>query len=66
MNTEDSNCRVTDRAVEVFGDMDRAVIWLNTPNHALNGQTPLSLLNTDIGTKTVMDILGRIEYGSVV
>lgn len=37
--------------------------WLKSPNAALGGATPLSLLDTDIGTESVMDTLGRIEHG---
>ena len=55
--------RVTERATKVFGDAERAAEWLNIPNTALGGQTPLSLLDTDIGSETVMDTLGRIEHG---
>jgi putative toxin-antitoxin system antitoxin component (TIGR02293 family) len=55
--------RATERAAAVFGDKDKADEWLNTPNLVLNGQTPLSLLDSDIGAESVIDILGRIEQG---
>lgn len=55
--------RVMERAAEVFGDMDSAAEWLKVPNRALSGQTPLSMLDTDIGSEAVMDTLGRIEHG---
>ena len=37
--------------------------WLHTANRALGGQMPLQLLDTDLGSRQVEEILGRIEYG---
>ena len=54
--------RVAERAREVFEDMDAALDWLKSPNAALSGMTPLSLLDTDIGAESVLDTLGRIEH----
>jgi putative toxin-antitoxin system antitoxin component (TIGR02293 family) len=55
--------RVVERAGEVFEDLDAALDWLKSPNAALSGVTPLSLLDTDIGAETVLDTLCRIEHG---
>lgn len=55
--------RVVERAGEVFEDLDAALDWLKSPNAALSGVTPLSMLDTDIGAETVLDTLGRIEHG---
>lgn len=55
--------RVIERAEETYEDMDAARDWLKSPNAALAGATPLSLLDTDIGAESVMDTLGRIEHG---
>lgn len=55
--------RVFERADEVFEDPDEARAWLKTPNASLCGQTPMSLLDTEIGAETVLDTLGRIEHG---
>jgi putative toxin-antitoxin system antitoxin component (TIGR02293 family) len=55
--------RVVERAEEVFEDLDAALDWLKSPNAALSGVTPLSMLDTDIGAETVLDTLGRIEHG---
>ena len=55
--------RVISRAQEVFDDPAAAVDWLKTPNAALDSNTPLSLLDTDIGAENVLDTLGRIEHG---
>ncbi|MSQ72205.1 MAG: DUF2384 domain-containing protein [Betaproteobacteria bacterium] len=55
--------RVVARATETFEDLDTARDWLKSPNAALSGATPFSLLDTDIGAEGVMDTLGRIEHG---
>ncbi|WP_178392247.1 antitoxin Xre-like helix-turn-helix domain-containing protein [Burkholderia sp. SRS-W-2-2016] len=55
--------RVVARAAEVFEDLGTALAWLKTPVGALADATPLSLIDTDIGTESVMDTLGRIEHG---
>jgi putative toxin-antitoxin system antitoxin component (TIGR02293 family) len=55
--------RVVERAESVFEDADLALNWLQRPNAALCGVTPLSLLDTDIGADSVLDTLGRIEHG---
>ena len=55
--------RVVARAEEVFEDFDAALDWLKSPNAAIGGVTPFSLLDTDIGAESVFDTLGRIEHG---
>lgn len=55
--------RVVGRAHEVFEDLDAALNWLKSPNAALSGTVPLTLLDTDIGAESVLDTLGRIEHG---
>ncbi|RCX08935.1 type II RES/Xre toxin-antitoxin system antitoxin [Extensimonas vulgaris] len=55
--------RVLERAETVFEDLESALGWLQSPNVALGGATPLSLLDTDIGEDSVLDTLGRIEHG---
>jgi putative toxin-antitoxin system antitoxin component (TIGR02293 family) len=55
--------RVYANAVEMLGDEVKAVEWLRTPNRALGGDRPLDQIDTDLGARTVEDILGRIAYG---
>lgn len=55
--------RVYASAVEMIGDEEKAIGWLNTPNRALGGEKPIDQLDTDMGARTVEDILGRIAYG---
>ncbi len=55
--------RVYANAVEMIGDEEKAVQWLQTPNRALGGERPLDQLDTDVGAREVEDVLGRIAYG---
>lgn len=55
--------RVVAAAVELIGSHDSAIQWLQTPNRALGGDSPLDLLDTDTGARMVEDVLGRIAYG---
>jgi len=55
--------RVYANAVEMIGDEEKAVRWLQTPNRALGGDRPLDQLDTDVGAREVEDLLGRIAYG---
>lgn len=52
-----------ERAVEVFEDEGTALSWLKSPNAALGGSSPLSLLDTELGSMAVGSTLGRIEHG---
>jgi putative toxin-antitoxin system antitoxin component (TIGR02293 family) len=54
--------RVAAQATETLGD-ESGKQWLHTPNRALGGQRPLELLDTDIGSRQVEEVLGRIEHG---
>jgi putative toxin-antitoxin system antitoxin component (TIGR02293 family) len=55
--------RTAARAERVLGDPAAALDWLGSPNRALGGESPLQLLDTDLGAKRVLDVLGRIEHG---
>jgi putative toxin-antitoxin system antitoxin component (TIGR02293 family) len=55
--------RVYATAVEMIGNADKATQWLRTPNRALGGRIPIDQLDTDLGSKEVENILGRIAYG---
>ena len=55
--------RVYATAVEMIGNRDKATQWLRTPNRALRGEVPIDQLDTDLGSKEVENILGRIAYG---
>lgn len=55
--------RIQDLATHVFGEREKASIWLTSPSRALNREIPLHLLDTDIGTQRVQQELRQIEYG---
>ena len=55
--------RVFDHARAVFDNDQDAVAWFSMPNHALLGEAPLSLMDTDAGVHQVDDVLTRIEFG---
>lgn len=57
---------VTRVAEETFGGHDAATRWLKTPNLALKGATPLSMLDTEPGAAEVRRILSAIAHGGVV
>jgi putative toxin-antitoxin system antitoxin component (TIGR02293 family) len=54
---------VTARAEEVLGSSQAAERWLKDQNPALGFEIPLSMLDTDEGTRMVGDLLGRVEHG---
>lgn len=55
--------RVLAKASEVLGDQEKAARWLQSSNNALPGDRPVDRLETDAGMYSVLEILGRIEYG---
>lgn len=55
--------RIFTRALEIFEDIQTARKWLKESNSSLAGATPLELLDTDLGTQKVDELLNRIEYG---
>jgi putative toxin-antitoxin system antitoxin component (TIGR02293 family) len=50
-------------AVDVLEDAASAAQWLKTPQPALGGAVPLELAQTDVGTRAVEVLLGRMEHG---
>ena len=53
------------RALEVFGNQDKAQRWMQTALPILGGSTPeqYSLSNKEEKQREVLTILGQIEYG---
>lgn len=50
-------------ADDVFGDVDKASRWFQSPVLALNGKTPNSLMHDEAGRQYVHAILTRIDHG---
>lgn len=55
--------RLYQNAVEVFGDEQSARIWLKSPARALGGAAPIICAGTEVGSREVEHLLGRIEFG---
>jgi putative toxin-antitoxin system antitoxin component (TIGR02293 family) len=55
--------RIAAQAVQVLGSEEHASLWLRRSNRALGGQPPIAMLDTDLGTRQVEEVLGRIEHG---
>jgi putative toxin-antitoxin system antitoxin component (TIGR02293 family) len=58
--------RVLSLAESVYGSRERALAWLRNPHARLGGRAPLSLLNTDTGSRIVEELLGQIDEGMFV
>jgi putative toxin-antitoxin system antitoxin component (TIGR02293 family) len=54
---------ITQLASATVGGVQAARTWLSRENRALGGVTPLSLLDTEIGTRQVEDVLVRLSHG---
>jgi putative toxin-antitoxin system antitoxin component (TIGR02293 family) len=50
-------------AKDTLGTAEKASLWLQTPNAVLGGHAPLTMLDTDVGTRSVETVLGRIAWG---
>ncbi|GAA4455267.1 type II RES/Xre toxin-antitoxin system antitoxin [Rurimicrobium arvi] len=57
---------VTKVGLDVFGNMEKLRLWLNTPNYALGRLKPIELLKDSYGKELVISELTRINYGILV
>ena len=55
--------RVLAHVKAFFGTLEQSRNWLKKPAYAFNDQTPLSLLDTEIGAEQVTILIKRIDYG---
>ena len=55
--------RLYEKALGVFNDTLAAQKWFNSPVKGLGNKTPLEYADTEVGTREVEDMLGRIEDG---
>jgi putative toxin-antitoxin system antitoxin component (TIGR02293 family) len=58
--------RVIGQAESVFGNREKALLWLRTPDDRLDNQadrTPLSMLRTESGGRLVEEMLWQIAEG---
>jgi putative toxin-antitoxin system antitoxin component (TIGR02293 family) len=54
---------VTTVGLDVFGDMEKFKLWLDTPNFALGKMKPIELLKGSYGKEMVLGELNRINHG---
>jgi putative toxin-antitoxin system antitoxin component (TIGR02293 family) len=54
---------VTNVGLDVFGDMEKFKLWLDTPNFSLGNLKPIELLRDSYGKEMVIGELTRINYG---
>lgn len=54
---------VTSIGLEVFGNMEKFKLWLDTPNYALGNLKPVELLRDSYGKDMVVSELTRINHG---
>jgi putative toxin-antitoxin system antitoxin component (TIGR02293 family) len=56
--------RVFNKAAQLFeGNGDAAIRWLSTAQPALGQQVPLDFMQTEVGSREVEDLIGRLEHG---
>jgi len=55
--------RVFAMTKDTLGSSEKASRWLQKRNIALGGEVPFQLLDTDMGARSVEEVLNRIEYG---
>lgn len=55
--------RIFVEAIRIWGDIDTARTWLDTPLPALAGEKPVDLFDTFEGRRWIRQVLRRIECG---
>ncbi|WP_240915782.1 antitoxin Xre/MbcA/ParS toxin-binding domain-containing protein [Cellulophaga sp. BC115SP] len=57
---------VTKVGLDVFGNIEKLKLWLNTPSYALGNLKPIELLKDSYGKEMVINELNRINHGIFV
>jgi len=57
---------VTKVGLDVFGNLEKFKLWLNTPNFALGSPMPIDLLKDSYGKELVISELSRINHGILI
>ena len=55
--------RIVQIAERIFGNHQKAFVWLRLPNEQLSMSTPIRSLETETGARVVEELLIRIDYG---
>ena len=57
--------RIVALAQQSLGSHERAMHWLKRANRALGGVAPIAAIDTELGSRQVENVLGRIAYGGI-
>ena len=57
---------VTQIGLDVFGNLEKLKLWLNTPNYALGRLKPIELIKDSYGKELVIGELIRINHGILI
>ncbi len=56
--------RLLAQTFELFeGNAEAGMRWFQSPNRALNGQSPIEVAATETGAREVENLIGRLEHG---
>ncbi|SDT98156.1 antitoxin Xre/MbcA/ParS toxin-binding domain-containing protein [Stappia sp. ES.058] len=55
--------RVVKFAEQVFGNHQKAFLWLRSPSKPLMGRSPIECIGTETGASAVEELLSRIDFG---
>lgn len=55
---------IIEKALDTFGNSEKAQIWMMSPNRGIQGKRPDELLDSAEGRKRLQSVLGRMEYST--
>lgn len=55
--------KITELSDQVFANPEKSKRWLNNPLKALNGKSPIDMLDSEEGARIVEDLLGQLDEG---
>lgn len=55
--------KITELSDQVFANSKKSERWLNKPLKALNGKSPIDMLDSEEGARIVEDLLGKLDEG---
>ena len=55
--------RIVALAENVFGNLDKALLWLRSPDDRIGDRNPLSMLHTESGGRLVENMLWQLDEG---
>lgn len=55
--------RIVALAENIFGDLEKALLWLRSPDERIENRNPLNMLHTESGGRLVENMLWQIDEG---